>query len=153
VLDGFVLTIDDFDVGERVAFNWFLLDDTLPIGTAAGGNAFGFGTIGLMRGPGDMGPMFVGNSGFGGGQVDFFGNVGVVPAAPPLDVALAIGPAADESTTFLAEFGAGITAPFSNPTDNTVDAPINTTLVSEPGVLGLLGLGGLALAGLGRRRR
>jgi hypothetical protein len=76
VLDGFVLTIDDFDVGERVAFNWFLLDDTLPIGTAAGGNAFGFGTIGLMRGPGDMGPMFVGNSGFGGGQVDFFGNVG-----------------------------------------------------------------------------
>lgn len=50
VFDGFVMTVDDFDVTEVMSFNWFLLGkDGMPIGTAASGSEYAFGTLDLGR--------------------------------------------------------------------------------------------------------
>lgn len=144
VLDGFVLDVLDFDVGEVLSLNWFLLDGVLaPIGTATTGNPFGFGVFNLMRIP--IGAPLT-------GPPIFFGNTGMT--ATPLQFFMAPGGAdlVIDPAQFLAEFGAGITAPFVNPADNIFNAHVNTQVVPEPGTLALVGTG---LAGLGilRKRR
>ncbi|MDJ1185657.1 hypothetical protein [Roseofilum casamattae] len=80
VLDGFVVTVDDFDEGELVSLNWFLLDDAgNPLGVSDRGNAYGFGTINLYRQPLDEtidpGSLFGGNTGLGESPTLFYNGV------------------------------------------------------------------------------
>ena len=85
------------------------------------------------------GPLFNGNSGFNQNPLNFFGDV--YSLKNPAEVG--------------GEFGAGITARFFDPLDNTFGAQVNTALVGtipEPGTLALVGLG-LGLAGWRRSRR
>jgi hypothetical protein len=143
VLDGFVLDVDDWDVGEVFSLNWFLAARFLgssgfepllvPIGTSAGGNDFGFGTINLVRldptpglPPASLpGPVLIGNTGFNQSLGSFYDTVYEIP----------------NPAEFAAEFGAGITAPFLNPGDNVFNVPVNTDVVPEPGTVILLGMG------------
>ena len=121
VLDGFTMTIDDFDVGETISMNWFLLDGAQqPIGVAGQGNAFGFGLINLQRaalganaGPALFGSPAGNNTGMGQTPTLFYDSVFDVP----------------NPANFVGEFGAGLTAPFSNPDDNQFDAPSNADLI------------------------
>jgi len=119
VLDGFQFTVDDFDAGEILSFNWFLSDAAEnPIGTAGVGNPFGFGTVNLARvddGP-FPGPLFEGNTGFSQSATFFYDSVYVVP----------------DPATYAGEFGAGITATFLDPADNIFNAAVNTRLISVP---------------------
>ncbi|MDB9516887.1 PEP-CTERM sorting domain-containing protein [Roseofilum reptotaenium CS-1145] len=63
VLDGFVITVDDFDEGESLSFNWNLLDvNGNPIGTPGQGNAYGFGTVNIGRVPINEDPSIPGHS-------------------------------------------------------------------------------------------
>lgn len=124
VLDGFVIAVDDWDEGEVLSFNWFLLGQgygygtdaaaaaaiteipggLIPIGTALGGNAYGFGTINLQRTAigATMGPaIFVGNTGMNQSPTVFFDDVHTIP----------------NPANFVGELGAGITAAFANPDD------------------------------------
>ena len=119
VRDGFVFTVDNFDDGETFQLNWFLTDFGDPIGTSFGGNDYGFGVINFARADdgGLPGPIFEGNSGFLQTQLVFFDSVYVVP--DPAGMAM--------------EPGAGITAPFVNPSDNTFGAGINAMLLSTVG--------------------
>lgn len=139
VLDGFVLTVDDFDVGEVFSVNWFLLDGGgQPIGQVAGGNAYGFGTLSLARtdpGAGSPGTVFVGNSGLAQSQIDFFDSVWNIP----------------NPSWFWGELGGGLTAPFRDPNDNIFDVQTNTSLIPTPAPLALLLTGSLLL--LARTRR
>jgi hypothetical protein len=132
VRDGFTFALDDFDVGEVVSFNWFLEDDMEnSIGTAGSGNAYGFGTINITRiNPGDPlpGSVLQGNTGFKQTQDIFFDEVFKVKDADG-NVIAELG----------AEFGAGVTAPFQNQSDNFVNAEPNTKPVPEP--LTILGSG------------
>ena len=72
VLDGFVLDVDGFEVGDTLSLNWFLFKTDFegsidPIGTSGFGNNFGFGTFSLARIPlgGPLpGALFEGNTGF-----------------------------------------------------------------------------------------
>jgi len=157
VLDGFVLDVDDWDVGEIFSLNWFLAtltgasgglesDAFVAIGTYGEGSEFAFGTINLARlqpsigGPaGNLpGPVFDGNTGFDQSPLSFYDTVYEIP----------------NPAEFAAEFGAGLTAPFLNPADNFFNAPINTHLVPEPGSIVVVGCGITTIVGLaGRRRR
>ncbi|NUN15951.1 MAG: hypothetical protein HUU55_20180, partial [Myxococcales bacterium] len=115
VLDGFVMTVDDFNEGEVLSINWMLTDQAGEgigkIGTGGNlvGDPMGFGVFNVRRIAvgGSLGPgLFAGNSGFR--QVpDFFGNTFRVP-----DPANPDGPPIAE---FGAEFGALIIAPPLNP--------------------------------------
>lgn len=141
VLDGFTLTVTDWDVGEQLTLNWFL-EDSLgqPIGTATQGNVFGFGSLNLARieVDGDLpGGVFVGNSGFNNNSDTFFGNVNQVP----------------NPAEFAAELGVGITADFLNPADNVFDAETNTQPIPGPPTFLLFSFGLLMLAGAKRMRR
>lgn len=142
VLDGFILEIDDFDVGEMISLNWFLLGaNGLPIGVAGAGNQFGFGTVNLARIPigGALpGAVFGGNVGLNQNQMTFFDNVFNVP----------------NPAEFAAEFGAGITAPFLNPADAAQigNPQPNTQLVPEPSTIFLLLIGAAGI-GIGEMRR
>jgi hypothetical protein len=140
VLDGFVLTVDDFEEGEILSLNWFLLDgDGKPIGVVGNGNAFGFGVFNLGRIPvgGALpGPIFVGNTGMAQSNRDFFDTVYQIP----------------NPAEFAGEFGGGITAAFLNPQDNFLNAPINAQFIPEPTPLSLLAWG-LLLVGSGRAYR
>ena len=161
VLDGFVVDIDDWDVDETFSVNWFLagyrgqsggICDLMicvsPAGTAARGNAFGFGVMNLVRVDPSIGSpagtlagaVFVGNTGFDQSNFSFYDTVYEIP----------------NPAEFAAEFGAAITAPFLNPADNIFNAPINTHLiVPEPGSAGLVFgcvVGVAAASGRGRRR-
>lgn len=179
VLDGFVVTVDDFDEKEVVSLNWFLLDDSgNPIGVSGKGNAYGFGTVNLYRQPldesTDPGALFAGNAGLGESPTLFYDNVNRVtepmlaPAATAFsNLGLASSPlraAPDENliALFKAEFGPGTTATFSNPADNRFNAPTNAQLqpgftpvppqpVPEPSSLAMVGLAGLSLLRLKRR--
>ncbi len=141
VLDGFTVTVSDWNVGEQLTLNWFLEDSTgQPIGTATDGNVFGFGSLNLARieVDGDLpSGVFVGNSGFNNNLDTFFGGVNAVP-----------NPAA-----FAAELGVGITADFLNPDDNVHDAETNTKPIPGPPSLWLVSSGLLILFGAKRRRR
>lgn len=177
VLDGFVITVDDFDEKEVVSLNWFLLDDSgNPIGVSGKGNAYGFGTVNLYRQPldesVDPGALFAGNAGLGESPTLFYNNVNRVTEAPEVATPSAFGlasfsaaltaePEENLVALFKAEFGPGTTATFSNPADNRFNAPTNATLkpgftppppqeVPEPS--SLLGLVGLSLLGLKCRR-
>lgn len=137
VLDGFTMTIQDWDIGEILSLNWFLLNSSgAPIGVMGEGNAFGFGLVNFARIPvgGALpGPVFpgAGNTGFVQSGSVFYDTVFEVP----------------NPAEFGVEFGAGITMPFINPSDNTFDAPV----VPEPVTFAILALGGLGV--LRRRRR
>lgn len=140
VQDGFVMTIDGLGVGDTVHINWFLTafgpnapfnpefppgmpevcratglgnpNPGDPLGTPGQGNAYGFGLVSLTRidrGP-LPGPVFVGNAGAGQGPSLFFGNTFVVEPGPAI-----MG----------LEFGAGLTAQFANPADNTFGASVS----------------------------
>ena len=158
VLDGFVVTVDDFDEGELVSFNWFLLDDSgNPLGVSGRGNDYGFGTINLYRQPLDEtidpGSLFGGNTGLGESPTLFYNGVNRVTqpsfsVATPFAVstraaslsfaaekALNVEPVVPEEelvALFKAEFGPGTTANFRNIEDNRFNAPVNITL--EPGL-------------------
>jgi hypothetical protein len=140
VQDGFVMTIDGLAVGKTIHLNWFLMgadsdvgDVTLPpfgphcrnarvsdanvprsepIGVSGQGNAYGFGLITLTRvddrpfPP----PVFPGNTGLQQSAREFFGGVFNAHEGPAM---------------FAMEFGAGITARFENPADNTNNAKAN----------------------------
>lgn len=122
VLDGFVLRVDDFDVGETLSLNWFLTDGVNPIGVAGRGNQMGFGIFTLSRIPigGPLpGPVFVGNIGVAGSPTEFFDTTWNVP----------------NPALFAAEFGSQLTGAFLNPPDNIFSAPINAQVVPEPSTL------------------
>lgn len=139
VLDGFVMTVDGLDAGESLNINWFLtgagfgeesllpfgcrLTDRFgipvgdPIGTSFEGNEYGFGVITLARvddGP-LGGPVFEGNVGVGQGALEFFDSVYIVP----------------DPAGMAAEFGAGLTAEFVDPADNTLGAGVNAVPVVQ----------------------
>lgn len=125
VLDGFTFKVNNFNPLSIFQMNWFLegaipigiaLPDPLalvPLGTSLGGSNFGFGVIILGRltsgGAGMGATVYNGNTGINQGQLNFFDSVFNVP-----DPAL-----------MAAEFGAGLTAAFVNPADNTFRAGIN----------------------------
>ncbi|NOQ65533.1 MAG: hypothetical protein GQ582_13565 [Methyloprofundus sp.] len=130
VLDGFTLTIADWDVGEAISLNWFLADlDGNSIGTSQRGNAFGFGVLNLVRlGVNDPlpGGLLVGNTGFNQNLALFAKGVfdipdGKVPGA-----------------LFAGEIGASITAAFLNPEDNIFEAIPNTEPIPAPSAIMLL---------------
>lgn len=142
VLDGFTLTIEDFDVGERISLNWFSLDaNGQPHGSVGRGNQFGFGVLNLARIPvgGPLpGGVFAGNTGFRQSPIEFFDSVFLVP----------------NPAEFGSEFGAGITATFLNPADNTFNVGINRLqVIPEPGTLLLTFSGATLLLGAATLRR
>lgn len=144
VLDGFVIEVDDWDEGEALSFNWFLTNSGQPVGTAAGGNPFGFGVVNLIRLPnGFQGTLpfglFAGNSGFQQGPRPpinapvFFDNVFVV----------------QDPALFAAEFGSAISARLLRPSDLPFSAQINTgTNVNE--FLRLVALSTIPAQGMGQ---
>ncbi|MBI3241091.1 MAG: DUF11 domain-containing protein [Chloroflexi bacterium] len=120
VMDGFVITVDDFDPGEILSFNWFLTDiNGIPIGDPSGeggGNPYGFGVVNLtsLSGSTFPGPVFSGNTGFSQSPKLFFDSVYHIP----------------NPANFAAEFGAALTATFQNPADNLFNIPITTQLLN-----------------------
>jgi len=171
VLDGFVVTIDDFDEGELVSLNWFLLDDSgNPLGVSGRGNDYGFGTINLYRQPLDEaidpGSLFGGNTGLGESPTLFYNGVNRLtkPAVNPISAAgssvavdgeftpLNASPEEELLAVFKAEFGPGTTATFRNIEDNRFNAPVNISLnpgftpapqdIPEPGPVGMVGVFG-----------
>ncbi len=83
VLDGFVFSVVDFDPGEVISLNWFLLDQNGdPVGTAGGGNQYGFGVVNLKRVDGGItldDPIFEGNVGFDQSARSFLNDVHLGP--------------------------------------------------------------------------
>lgn len=155
VIDGFVIDVDDWDVGEVFSLNWTLagvgntsagwhpLNNPFhPLG-GHDGQSFGFGVMNLARiepsigsPPGSLpGAVFVDNEGFNQSSFSFYDTVYEIP----------------NPAEFAAEFGAGITAPFLNPADNVFNAQVNTRLVPEPVTMILVGAG-LGAVGVCRRR-
>jgi hypothetical protein len=122
VIDGFTLTLTDWDVNETFSFNWNLLNGAGDlIDTTTGGNPYGFGAVNLLRldqtAPIPPDSAFIDNTGFANaGSNLFFDSVWDVP----------------NSTQFAGEFGAGIIASFQNPADNTFEQVPNTSLVPVP---------------------
>lgn len=97
VLDGFTLTMTDWDVGEYFSFNWNLLDENgFEIGVRGSGNPMGFGVVNMVRlvaGGALPPPLFpgLGNTGFQNqGSLSFFDTVWQVPN--PTDFAVEFGP-------------------------------------------------------------
>ena len=171
VLDGFTLTIDDFDEGEILSFNWFLLDENLQnIGVSGQGNDFGFGTVNLQRSPLGVssGPaLFGGNTGLNQSSSLFFDNVFLTSDPGGEDfinsalsgsdtVSTFFNPLDPEPANFLGELSAGTTAAFLNPNDQALlcsnGCPVNFTPVPEPITI----MGSLSAIGFGayfRKRR
>lgn len=120
VLDGFVLEFADFDPGEVISFNVFLIDEFgQPIGYWDGanfaGNAFGFGTLNVFLGDGaaprrSHGPPVWTRPSRG----PIIGNTGTVDPPNNLrDVFVT-------NDQFQIEIGAAMTAPFRDPNDNNL---------------------------------
>ncbi len=130
-LDGFVVRIDDWNIDEQVSFNWHMIDaagDAIGVvGPDLGqiGNAYGFGTFNIVRldlpsGSSAPGALFAGNRGYDplcsvicDNNPKFWSeDGGVFPVNP-------IRPGEPEAgQAFAIEFGAAVTAPFSNAADN-----------------------------------
>jgi hypothetical protein len=155
-IDGFVINIDDWDVGEVFSVNWFLAAlvdisagwhptlNPFTLRLEPGQPSFARGIMSLARiepsigSPAGVlpGAVFVDNEGFNQSGFSFYDTVYEIP----------------NPAEFAAEFGAGLTAPFLNPSDNVFNAPINTSLVPEPNTILLVG-SGLGAVGVRRRRR
>jgi hypothetical protein len=117
VLDGFVLDIDDFDPGEAISVNWFLLDQQGdPIGVTGFGNAYGFGVLNLFRAPAGDSRLWqrTGDSPQGGGA-----NTGATSSPRDMFVSSADG------VQFLTEMAGAMTAPYRNAADDLFGAQIN----------------------------
>jgi hypothetical protein len=156
VMDGFVVDIDDWDVGEVFSVNWFLaaLNDVsagwhptinpFTADLAPDGQSFSYGVMNLVRLEPSVGTpvgtfpgaVFVGNAGFDQSGASFYDTVYEIP----------------NPAEFAAEFGAGLTAAFLNPVDNLFSAEINTRPVPEAGSIVLVG-SGLAIIGASSRQR
>ncbi|GBF82731.1 hypothetical protein AsFPU1_4165 [Aphanothece sacrum FPU1] len=125
VLDGFVFTLDNFDVGKVVSFNWLLLkEDKTPIGSPGSGNPFGFGTINLTRiNPGDPlpGPVLGGNTGFSQSSTLFYNDIFKIKDEHGNVVA-----------EFAGEFGVSQIAPFKFVNDNRFQLKPDTYIMPEP---------------------
>jgi len=117
VVDGFRFTVDGLDPGETFQFNWSLTVFGQPLGTSFGGNDFGFGVVIISRvdAGGLPGPVYIGNSGVQQTGLEFFDSVYIVP----------------DPAVMAAEFGAAITAPFVNPTDNVDNFVINAIIIDD----------------------
>lgn len=135
VLDGFTFTVADFNIGETLSFNWLLLGESgQPIGSPNQGNPMGFGVVNLVRlntGTTPLpGAIFQGNTGVLTTGNNFFDGVSRIP----------------NPAQFGVEFGAGILASFSVPTDNTFGVSVNTTSIPDgAGTHWLLAIAGLSL--------
>ncbi|GGA34395.1 PEP-CTERM sorting domain-containing protein [Okeania sp. KiyG1] len=156
VLDGFVITVDDFDETEVLSFNWDLLN---VAGNRIGDtNDFGFGTVNIARLPinetGDPDAdfrIFEQNTGVGRSNRLFAENSHTVTEYSPVDydttIAGGLSASNAEATQavnstggdepialFAAEFSPGLTGAFLNSADNIFGAPVNATLIaSNPG--------------------
>jgi hypothetical protein len=125
VIDGLIIEIDDFDAGELISLNWFMTDSIgAPIGVSGLGNQYGFGVVNIFRG--SSGPAVwrrTVTAPAGPGQ-----NSGTTASIRDMFVsASTTGP-----ETFEVEFGAAMTAPYSNPADNIFGAPIDAELIPTP---------------------
>ncbi|MDE5080764.1 MAG: hypothetical protein O4859_05280, partial [Trichodesmium sp. St18_bin1] len=157
VLDGFVITVDDFNEYEVISFNWDLLN---VAGKRIGDtNDYGFGAVNIARIPihedshaedshADF-RVFEQNTGVERSDRLFAEKSYLVTEFSPanFDTTLdrdfsarnAIATETNDSTgeeqliaMFAAEFGAGITGPFLNPEDNIFNSPVNAKLVNNP---------------------
>ena len=150
VLDGFVITVDDFDEQEVISFNWDLLN---VAGNRIGDtNDYGFGTVNIARLPIHEDShanfrVFERNTGVERTKRVFAENSYLVKEYSPVnyDRTLASGFSGRNAIAtetngstgeeeliaiFAAEFGAGITGPFLNPEDNIFNSPVNAKLVN-----------------------
>ncbi|NEO55884.1 MAG: VWA domain-containing protein [Okeania sp. SIO3B5] len=155
VLDGFVITVDDFDEGELISFNWNLLDvNGNPIGTPDSGNDYGFGIANILRTPISEDPdadfrIFEQNTGVEQSKRLFAEDSYRVTEYSPVnfDTTIARGFSARNAVAtqtinstggdepialFAAEVGAGITGAFLNPADNIFNSSINAKLLPQP---------------------
>lgn len=143
-LDGFVMTLDDFDPGDYVSINWRLLDQndvTVP-------GPFSFGVLTLYRqiSAEDGEPLWFCVSGCSGS------NTGTTSSAD-----LLFDNQTSTGATFQAEVGLGIIAPFRVPGNNIFNASPNV-VVPEPGISialapALMMLAALRAAANHRRRK
>ncbi|GGA34401.1 hypothetical protein CYANOKiyG1_51660 [Okeania sp. KiyG1] len=141
VLDGFVITVDDFDEQEVISFNWNLLGvDGNPIGMPGDGNEYGFGTVNIARTAISESldaefRIFEQNTGVERSNRLFAqDSYKVTEYSPSTD--------GEVIAMFAAEFGAGITGQFLNSEDNIFGSAVNAQLVaSNPGTGGTGGTG------------
>ncbi|MDY7005387.1 MAG: PEP-CTERM sorting domain-containing protein [Cyanobacteriota bacterium] len=170
VLDGFVVTVDDFDEGELISFNWNLLGvDGLPIGTPNSGNEYGFGTANIVRIPIGEDPnadfrIFEQDTGVEQSERLFAEDSYLVTEYSPVayDTTIASGLSATNALAtqtvnstgepiaqFAAEVTTGITGAFLNPADNIFNSPVNAQLVASNPGSGGSGSGGSGSGGSG----
>ncbi len=153
VLDGFIITVDDFDEAEVLSFNW----DLLNVGGNRIGdtNDYGFGTVNIARipiretgNPDSDFRIFEQNTGVERSNRLFAENSHTVTEYSPVDYDTTIAggfsatnalatqtinsTAGDEPIAlFAAEFGAAITGEFLNPADNIFGVPVNAQLIAS----------------------
>ncbi|MDY6805861.1 MAG: PKD domain-containing protein [Cyanobacteriota bacterium] len=177
VLDGFIFAVDDIDEKEILGLNWFLLDENGdPLGTAAGGNKYGFGMLDLLRLPfDDPGANFREGKLKGKPSELFYNNVNLVEESVPDTIsassAFSLVPNLTSSALRAANFSdlleateeeaialfkgssrQGLTGRFLNPEDNKFNAPINASVPEPSTLLGIFGFAAASLFGLKRRR-
>ena len=141
VMDGFTFRISDFKPGQKLSFDWFLLDSAGNPFSLAGSssNPMGFGVLNLARvdGVAPPGVIFAGNTGFKDSLVEFAPRDSDVPLGELVNVV-------PDPAIFGAEFAGGITAEFMNPDDQKRlgDPLTNAIPVPETGHMagGLFGL-------------
>lgn len=116
VLDGFVLEVSDWEEGETLSFNWFLMGPTLPIGNASGGSPYAFGVLSLARLPyGYPAPYpdvwYAGTKGFEQNTTLFFDHVYLLSSA---------------GAAFAIDIGRALTLNFLNASDAPNGSGVNT---------------------------
>ena len=116
VLDGFVLEVSDWEEGETLSFNWFLMGPTLPIGNGSGGSPYAFGVLSLIRLPyGYLAPYpdvwYAGTKGFEQSTTLFFDHVYLLPSA---------------GAEFAEDIGRALTLNFLNASDAPNGSQANT---------------------------
>jgi hypothetical protein len=114
VMDGFTFRVEDFDPGDQLSFNWFLLDDMGNPFPILGPNKdnFGFGALNLARveGVGAVDFLFVENTGYLQSLKEF------APFDSTLPAGVLVNQVPDPAT-FATEFVGGKIADFQNPND------------------------------------
>lgn len=143
VRDGFTFSVDGWDPGEILSFNWFLGNNGSPIGTvdpddpnAVIGNTFGFGVVSIARLFDDgtaPDPVLPGSAGFTANSTLFYNNVNEVEHD-------------GDRILFGSEFRPSVTSRFQNPANsrNICGSGGCVANVPEP-----IGVGGAGLASLG----